>query len=87
MGKEQMEITFNSRKLNRKFEFMRPSGSEYLLVRMTIPLSPFPEIITDWVQPCEGGAYSGGTLTYCGNDYSDFKTVCHRWYRKHIRGE
>jgi hypothetical protein len=95
MRKELLEMMIKSRKLNRKFEFMRPSGSEYLLVRTIIHYKGHQpgcdqediQSISDWIQPCEGGAYSGATVSYSGNDYNAFKTVCQKWYRQHMRGE
>ena len=91
--KDKMEITIRSRKRKQEFEFMRPSGSEYLLVRTVTHYKGHQpgcdqediQSISDWVQPCEGGAWAGETLTYSGNDYHDFKNVCRRWLRQHTK--
>ncbi len=70
-----MELTINSRKLNREITFSRP-GSYYIYANLNGQPGTLGEQIRD------GNGY---THSYEGEDKEGFEKVCRRWYRAHVR--
>ena len=59
------------------YRFYRP-GKEYILLDVGGNKRS---------QICHGGNYSGETIRYSGNDINEFKKICRRWYRNHMRNQ
>jgi hypothetical protein len=70
-----MEITIKSRKLGREFTFWKSAGDNYVYDSTYQPGTLGKQI-------CEGGYYSGNTLT--ATDES-FEGVCRRWLRSYVK--
>lgn len=73
-----MELKIKSRKLDRIITFTRP-GSSYIYA----DLNGKPGTLG--CQICIGGGTMGSTLSYDGDDQTQFEAICRRWYRAHVR--
>ena len=73
-----MELKIKSRIIGSTITFTRP-GSDYIYA----DINGKPGTLG--CQICSGGGTSGSTLSYSGNDQTQFETICRRWYRAHVR--
>lgn len=73
-----MNITIKSKKLNKEFTFFRNAGDG--LKYVYLEQDGNPGTLGD--QICEGGAFSGNTVS-CSQ--VGFESTCRRWYRAHMR--
>ena len=73
-----MELTINSRKLGKYVTFSRP-GKSYIFVDLN-GLSG-----TLGLQPCDGGGFSGSTLSYSGDNSDTFNKLCRAWFKLYIK--
>lgn len=72
-----MQLTIKSRKLNREITFSRP-GKGYIFADLNGKSGTLGN------QICHGGGTMGSTISYSGDDQSQFETICRRWYRSFI---
>jgi hypothetical protein len=72
-----MNMTINSRKLNRKITFSIP-GSSYICVDLNGKAGSLGN------QICRGGGITGSTLSYAGSDQKEFEKICRGWFRSYI---
>lgn len=71
-------LKIKSRKLNRTLTFSRP-GDGYIFVDINGYSGTLGK------QICKGGATTGSTISYSGDDKAVFDSVCRKWYRGFIR--
>lgn len=74
-----LRYTIQSRKLGRPITFTRPEGSVYVWVDVDRPRGTLGQ------QCCEHGYFSGSTLTYHGEDATQFAILCRRWWQGYLR--
>lgn len=72
-----MQMTINSRKLNRKITFSIP-GSSYIYADLNGKEGTLGN------QICRGGSTFGNTLSYHGSDQNEFEKICRRWFKSYI---
>ena len=77
-GNTKMQLTINSKILNKKITFSIP-GNSYVFV----DINGQPGTLGK--QICAGGYTLGDTLSYSGQNQSDFESICHRWYRAYVK--
>jgi hypothetical protein len=73
-----MQFTIKSRKLNTTLTFTRPSRS-YIFVSIN-----GKEGILG-CQICQGGSLAGSTITYFGDNDTEFEAIVRKWYRSYLR--
>lgn len=73
-----MELKIKSRKLGLTITFYRP-GSSYIFADLN------GKHCTLGCQICNGGGTMGDTLSYSGDDQSQFEAICRRWYRAYTK--
>jgi len=73
-----MELTINSKILNKKITFSIP-GNSYIFA----DLNGQPGTLGN--QICTGGYTSGSTMSYSGQNRTDFESICRRWYRAYVK--
>jgi len=73
-----MRTTIIRRSTSEEFSFWAPAGGGYIY--RELPKRPG----TLGSQICEGGEYSGATLS-TPDDAGAFRAICIRWYRQWLR--
>lgn len=73
-----MRYQIDSRRLQRPVIFSRP-GREYLYIDLNGQSGTLGQ------QICEGGQLRGSTITYRGEDRTQFERICKRWWRAYLR--
>jgi len=73
-----MELTINSKILNKKITFSIP-GKSYIFA----DLNGQPGTLGK--QICTGGYTSGPTMSYGGQNQKTFESICRRWYRAYVK--
>lgn len=73
-----MKFTIKSRALKRDVTFSIP-GKVYIYA----DLNGQPGTLGN--QICHGGSLMGSTMTYSGDDESEFSRICRKWFRAYLR--
>jgi len=73
-----MQVTIKSRKLNTELTFSRPSKS-YIFVNINGKEGTLGK------QICHGGSLSGSTISYFGDNDTEFEAIVRKWYRSYLR--
>lgn len=73
-----MKYTIKSRKLGKDVTFTRP-GAGYIYVDLNGQHGSLGQ------QICRGGELMGDTIAYHGEDWENFKYICRRWWKAHLR--
>ena len=73
-----MEMQIKSRKLGRTLTFSTP-GTSYIFA----DLNGQPGTLGN--QICRGGATTGSTLSYDGDNQEEFEKICRKWYKAYLK--
>lgn len=77
-GMNAMQFTIKSRKLNTEITFSRP-GRGYIYADLNGKQGTLGN------QICDRGYLMGSTMSYHGDDQSEFESVCRSWYRAYLK--
>ena len=73
-----MQFTIKSRKLNTEITFSRP-GRGYIYADLNGKSGTLGN------QICERGCTMGNTMSYHGDDQTEFESICRNWYRAYLK--